>query len=114
MAAMFPINKLVDKLTEYLKVKGDQLKLDVLSQVARILAYTITFILIGLIASFLVLFISLTLALYLNHLLESVYLGYVIISGVILILLIILILLLKTQKIQLWLESMIIKIGTDG
>ncbi|MFT5570789.1 MAG: hypothetical protein ACI9RP_002847, partial [Cyclobacteriaceae bacterium] len=39
MAAMFPINKLVDKLTEYLKVKGDQLKLDVLSQVARILAY---------------------------------------------------------------------------
>lgn len=113
MATIFPINKLVDKLTEYIKLKGEQLKLEILSHVARILAYVITFIIIGLVASFLGLFGALSLAVILNYLLDSVYLGYVIVSGLLLIVLIILIFLLKSEKIQRWLESMIIKIGTD-
>ena len=113
MSKILPINRLIDKLTEYLKLKGEQLKLEILSHVARILAYVITFIIIGLIASFLGLFVALTLAVFLNHVLDSIYLGYVIVSGLLLILLIIFILLLKTEKIQRWLEAMIVKIGSD-
>ena len=104
---------MIDKLTDYIKLKGDQLKLEVLSHVARVLAYAITFIIIGLIAAFLGLFASLTLAVYLNYLLESVYLGYVIVSCFLFLLLIVFLVLLKTEKIQRWLESMIVKLGTD-
>jgi type VI protein secretion system component VasK len=113
LATVFPINKLVDKLTDYIKLKGEQLKLEVMSQVARVLAYVIMFIAIGLVASFLGLFGALTLAVVLNYWLESVFLGYVIVSGLLLIVLIILILLLKSQKMQKWLENMIVKMSTD-
>lgn len=113
MSYKSPINRLIDKLTDYFKLKGEQLKLEVLSHVAKILAYVITFIVIGLIVAFLGLFAALTLAVFLNYLLDSVYLGYVIVSGLLLLLLIIFILLLKTGKIQLWLEAMIVKIGSD-
>lgn len=113
MSKVFPINKLIDKLTDYLKLKGEQLKLEILSHVARILAYVITFIAIGLVASFLGLFGALTLAVVINYWMESTYIGYVIVSGVLLIFLVILILLLRSQKIQRWLETMIVKLGTD-
>lgn len=113
MAKIFPVNKLVDKLTEFIKLKGEQLKIEVLSHVARILAYVITFIAIGLIVSFLGLFGALTLAVVLNYWLDSTVLGYVIVSGILLIVLLIMIFLLKSEKIQRWLESMIIKLGTD-
>ena len=113
MSKILPINRLIDKLTDYIKLKGEQLKLEILSHVARVLAYAITFIIIGLIAAFLGLFAALTLAVYLNYLLDSVFLGYIIVSGLLLVLLLIFVLLLKTEKIQRWLEAMIIKIGTD-
>jgi uncharacterized BrkB/YihY/UPF0761 family membrane protein len=113
VARIFPINNLMDKLTEYIKLKGEQLKLEVLSHVARILAYVITFLIIGLVVSFLGLFAALTLAVILNHFLDSVYLGYVIVSGLLTIVLVILILLLRTEKIQRWLEAMIVKLGSD-
>ena len=113
MSKILPINRLIDKLTDYIKLKGEQLKLEILSHVARVLAYAITFIIIGLIAAFLGLFAALTLVVYLNYLLDSVFLGYIIVSGLLLVLLLIFVLLLKTEKIQRWLEAMIIKIGTD-
>jgi cell division protein FtsW (lipid II flippase) len=103
----------MDKLTEYIKLKGEQLKLEILSHVARVLAYAITFIIIGLIAAFLGLFAALTLAVYLNYVLDSVFWGYVIVCGLLVVLLLIFVILLKTQKIQRWLEAMIVKIGND-
>jgi uncharacterized BrkB/YihY/UPF0761 family membrane protein len=108
-----PINKLLDKLTEYIKIKGEQLKLEILSHVARILAYVIIFIAIGLVTSFLVLFGALTLAVVINHWLGSEFWGYVIVSGILLVVLVLLIMLLRSQKIQRWIESVIIKIGTN-
>jgi polyferredoxin len=113
VARIFPINKLIDKLTEYIKLKGEQLKLEVLSHVARVLAYVITFFIIALVVSFLGLFAALTLAVVLNYFLDSVFLGYLIVSGLLTIVLIILIMMLKTEKIQRWLEAMIVKLGSD-
>lgn len=110
---IFPITTLIDKLEDYLKVKGEKLKLEIMGHTAKVLSYAITFILLGVIGLFFFLFIYLSLAVYLNHLLDSIYLGYLIISGFILLQIVIIMLLLKTGKIQKWLESMILNLGDD-
>ncbi len=81
---------------------------------ARIMALVITFLIIGMIALFLGFFIGLTLAVFLNDILDSQYMGYLIVSGFTLLMLIILIILLKTGSIRKWLETLILKIGDDG
>jgi hypothetical protein len=113
MSRIFPITSLIDKLTEYIKVKGEMLKLEIMSQVAKILSYAITFLVVALIMLFLVFFAGLTLAVYLNDVLSSAYLGYLIVSGIILFSLIIILLLLRSGKIQRWLESLLINIGRN-
>jgi type VI protein secretion system component VasK len=111
MAKFLQINQLIDKLTELIKLKGEQLKLEAMSYLARFLAVTIVISVISLIAFFLIFFLALTLAVYLNGVLESQFLGYLIVSGIILIKLIISIFLLKSGKMQKWIETMIIKSG---
>lgn len=106
-------DKIIDKLTEYLKVKGDQLKLEVMGQVARILAHVIVFLLISLLFLFFGLFFMLSLAVVLNFALNSEYLGYVIVTGILLILLVIIAFMLKSGKVQKWFETLILKISED-
>ena len=110
---LLPVPKLIDKIQDYLKIKGDQIKLEVMSQVARALSYAVTLTLLGMIGLFFLLFLYLTLAVYLNDLLESNYLGYLIVSGFILIQLVLVVILLKSGKIQRWLEALILKMSED-
>ncbi len=110
---IFPITTLIEKLEEYLKVKGEQLKLELMGHTAKVLSYAVTFSLVALIALFLFFFIYLTLAVYLNSVLNSEFYGYLIVSGIILLKLLILVLLLKSGRIQKWIESIIVKIGED-
>ena len=56
-----------------------------MGHVAKILAHVITYSIVALILFFLGFFVALTLAVYLNTILESAYLGYVIICGVMLL-----------------------------
>ena len=107
------INKLLDKLTEYLRLKGEKLKLDIISQVSRIMAHVLAFLFLGIIAFFLFIFLSLALGAYLNELLESEYYGHLIVAGVYLVLLITIFLLLRTNRIQNWLEATFIKISEN-
>ncbi|MBV6639459.1 MAG: phage holin family protein [Cyclobacteriaceae bacterium] len=107
------INKLLDKLTEYLRLKGEKLKLDIIAQVSRLLAHVLAFLFLGIIAFFLFIFLSLAAGAYLNVLLESEYYGHLIVAGVYLILLIIIFLLLRTNRIQNWLESVFINISEN-
>ncbi|MFY0689886.1 MAG: hypothetical protein JXQ90_22135 [Cyclobacteriaceae bacterium] len=111
MAKFLLINSLIDRLTELIKLKGEQLKLEAMSYLARVLAFTIVISVVSLIAFFLIFFLALTLAVYLNQLLDSQFLGYLIVSGIILIKLIISLFLLRSGKMQKWLESMIIQTG---
>lgn len=113
MAKVLLFQKLIDKITEYVKVKGEQIKLEVMGHVARILAHAITFILLGLIGLFFGFFVMLTLSVYLNVVLESEYLGYLIVTGFLFIILTIIVLLLKSGKAQRWLESLILKMSED-
>ncbi|XOV92889.1 MAG: phage holin family protein [Bacteroidota bacterium] len=107
------INKLLDKLTEYIKLKGEKLKLDIIAQVSRILAHVIAFLFLGIIAFFLFIFLSLAVGAFLNELLESTYLGHLIVAGVYLVVLIVIFLLLRTNRIQNWLESVFINISEN-
>lgn len=113
MTKVLFFQKLIDKITDYIKLKGEQLKLEVMGHVARVLAHVITFILLGLIGLFFGFFVMLTLAVYLNVVLNSQFFGYLIVTGFLLIILIIVVLMLKSGKAQRWLESLILKISED-
>ncbi|MBV6646356.1 MAG: hypothetical protein KI790_12955 [Cyclobacteriaceae bacterium] len=111
MPKVLLINKLIDKITEYLKLKGDQVKVEAMGHVARVLSVVITYGIIAFIGGFLLFFLSITVAVCLNHLLESTFLGYLIMSGLLFLLVIVLLLVHKTGSLQRWLEGLILGIG---
>jgi len=105
------INNVIDRITDYLKVKGEKLKLDIIASVSRIMAYVISFILILLIGFFFLVFASITAGALINEALDSSYLGYLMISGFYLIVLIVVLLLLKTRKIQNLIEKALVHLN---
>ena len=113
MSTMFPFAQIVNKINEYLRLKAEQLKLEVMGRVSKVLALVITFLLVAVLGLFFALFLALTLAVFLNYVLESEFLGYLIVSGIILLKLVILIVLLKTNRIQRWIESAIMNLASD-
>jgi len=108
---MSVFNKLIEKVSEYIRLRGEKLKLDIIAQVSRLLAHLVAFMTIALIALFLVIFLSLALGAYLNAVLESPHLGYLIVAGIYLIILILIVLLLRSNKIQNWLEALFISLS---
>ena len=107
------INNLLDKVSEYIRIRGEKLKLDIITQVSKILAQFIVLGSIALIFLFLIVFLSLALGAYLNALLESPHYGYLIVSGIYLLMLLGLFLLLRSNKMQNWLEELFINM-TDA
>ncbi|WP_421872786.1 phage holin family protein [Marinoscillum sp.] len=108
---MAVFNKLVDKISEYIRLKGEKIKLDIIAQVSRLLAHFVAFLTIGLIGLFLLIFLSLALSAYLNSVLESPHFGYLIVGGVYFIVLIIIILLLRSNRLQSWLETLFVNLS---
>jgi len=113
LSKLFPVNALIDKLIDFLKLKGDQIKLEIMSRVSKVLANTIVFIIIAFVGLMLIFFMAVTLSMVLNHALKSDYLGYLIVSGLMSLFLIVLILLLRTGKIQKWIENIILSMAED-
>jgi len=105
------INTVIDKVTEYLKIKGEKIKLDIIASVSKIMAYVICFILLLLIGFFFLVFASITAGAVINQALESNYLGYLIITGFYLIVLIIILILLRTRKIQNLIEKTLVQLN---
>lgn len=101
--------KLAELLTEYLEVKSDQIKLKVLSALARLSTVIISFALIAGLVFFILLFVNFYLSNLLNSYLESTYYGYLIVSGVYLLFLIITLFLIKKEKLQKWIDELMIK-----
>lgn len=103
------ISSVLDSLTEYIQVKGEKIKLQVMAKVATFLGTFVAFLLLLILAMFFVGLVSVAAGAYLNEVLRSNYLGYLIVSGVFLIKIIIMILLIRAKKIQKWLEVAFIK-----
>ena len=108
---MSVINKLVDKLSEYIRLKGEKIKLDIIGQVSKLLAHFVAFLTMGLVFLFLLVFLSFALSAFLNAILESPHYGYLIVGGIYLFILIIIITLLRTNKLQGWLETFFVNLS---
>lgn len=105
------VGDIVEKITEYIQIKTELIKLKVIEYVSRILANVIALVFIGMIVFFFLFFISFALGAYLNVVTQSEFLGYLIVAGAYLLLIIIIFLLAKTGKIQGWFENLILKIA---
>lgn len=108
------INNVLDRISAYIQVKGEKIKLEVMAKMATFLGHFVAFLLLFLVGFFFFVFASIALGAYLNMILQSVYLGYLIISGFYFILAIILILLIRTRKFQKWLEVLFIQLSENS
>lgn len=104
---------LINKISEYIKVKGQQIKLEVISHMSKLLSHVLVVSFLCLLGLFLVLFLSFGLSAYLNEVLESTFLGYFVTGGIYLLVLIIIALLAKAGKIQQWIEKLILKASEE-
>jgi len=107
------INTVIDRINEYLRIKGEKLKLDVIASVSKIMAYVISFIFVTLIVFFFLVFVSITIGAAINELMDSAYLGYLFMSVFYLVTLIIFFVLLKTKKIQNLIEKLLVRLNDD-
>ncbi len=99
---------IIERVNDYFKLKAEQIKLEVMARVARLLGHVAVLAAIAFLSLFTVLFLSFALANYLNELLESSHLGYLILGGFYFLIMIIIALLAKRGTIQGWIEKMIL------
>jgi hypothetical protein len=76
-----PFEKLTDNLKEYANMRYDIVTLKITQKAANIGSQTTAILLIGIVMSFFLLFINISVALYLSSLLDSRYIGFFIVAG---------------------------------
>lgn len=97
------------KISEYVKVKTDQIKLDVAGHISRIMTLVIGYLIIAVLFLFFILFLSIALANYLNYLFGNPVYGYLIIAGIVFLKVLIIFILVKSGKLDKMLEKAILK-----
>jgi hypothetical protein len=107
LAKIFNVDRLIETVTDYIKVRIDLLKVDLIERISGLAALIITFLVIFMLGLFLMAFASLTLASFLNEVLQSNYLGYLIITTFYVILLSIVVFVLRSGKLQSFLETIV-------
>lgn len=98
----------VNRITEYIKVKGQQVKLEIISHLARFLSRLLVIGFLGVLGLFLIFFMSFGLSALLNQFFESAYLGYLIVAGIYLLVILLISLFNKKGVIQRWIEVFIL------
>ena len=104
------INDIVEKITEYIQVKTELIKLKIIGQISRLLANVLALGFIAMIAFFFLFFLSFGFGSYLNTVLDSNFFGHLIVAGCYLLLMLVIFLLMKSGKIQGWIENLILTI----
>ncbi len=102
--------KVIDNIVEFIEVKTEQIKLKIITRVARMLSGILALSMLALLSMFFLFFLSFAFAEMINIGLDSTYLGYLIISGGYLFVILLIIVLLKTRKMQKWIENLIVKL----
>lgn len=106
MADFFNIGKLKDSFSDYLRVKFELFKLDISEYMANILAQVIAYVIILLLFTLVLGFACIGISFYLNDLLDSNYLGFLITAGFFLLILIVVFVFLKSGKLKAVFEEM--------
>lgn len=78
---IFDFDKLLDSLSGYLETKIELIKLDIESEVHKIVAKAIIILLVASTISLAVILLSVGLSMLLNTTLKSDYLGFILVSG---------------------------------
>ncbi len=104
------IGNITERITEYVQIKTEQIKLTVITCVSRVLADVIFLFFVSVAGLFFIFFLSFSLGSYLNTLFESDFSGHLLVAAFYFVLITIMILLMKTRRIQGWLEDFILNI----
>ena len=97
------IDAIIENLTGLIEARLELAKIEIKEEVAKTGARIITGIVLAFLAVMIVIFLSMSLATWLNYMLDSVYLGYVIVTAFYLLVLVLLI----VFKVHVWLQQKI-------
>jgi|TARA_B110000240_G_C13192095_1_gene322477 hypothetical protein len=103
------VNSLIDKIISLIKIKGDQVKLELISKFSTFLALSILFFTLVILSLLMLIFLSLGIAVIFNEFLMSPYWGYFIASAFFFLMIIMVVWMIRSGKIQNWLEEAIIE-----
>ena len=109
MADFLKIGQLIENLTGFIKVKIELLKLEILEEVSKGIANLFSLMVVMILGVFVLAFGSLTLGVFMNHLFESQYLGYLLITSFYLILFVVVIILTRSGKLVEWVEDLLVR-----
>lgn len=79
--SIFNIDRLIDHLVGFMETRFEILKLDFKEEFVRVIAKLLTIGVIVLLSTLFFIFFSVALGIFLNQLLDSAYLGFVILAG---------------------------------
>lgn len=108
MADFFNFGKLKQAISDYIRAKIEILKLDIAEHLANILAQVIAYFIILIMLSLVLAFSSMGVAFLLNDLMDSNYLGFMIVAGFYLLILLIVLALLKSGKLKAFFEKKLV------
>ena len=106
---MLRVKPLIDKIISLIKIKADQLKLELISKFSKFLSFSIYIFTLVTLSLLMLIFLSLGIAVAFNEYLMSAYWGYFIASGFFLLMIIVFLCIFRFRKIQNWLEKVIIE-----
>ena len=94
------IDAIIENLTGLIEARMELAKLEIKEEVAKAGARIIAGVVLAFLLVMIIIFMSITLATWLNYLLESVFFGYLIVTGFYLLVLVLLI----AFKVHVWLQ----------
>tara|TARA_R110002012_G_scaffold94666_3_gene229119 strand:+ start:13778 stop:14158 length:381 start_codon:yes stop_codon:yes gene_type:complete len=109
LSKFLKIDELIDSVTEYVRIKIELVKLNMIEELSGILAQLIALFLILTVFMFFMFFGSITLSTFLNYLWSSAYLGYGAVTCFYLLALLFFVYLLQSGKLKDAVENQITK-----
>jgi uncharacterized membrane protein (DUF485 family) len=109
LAKFLNVDGVIDSALDYLKVKAEILKLDILERLSGLAALLISFLVVFIVFMFFIAFLSLTVGNALNEALDSSYWGYAMITFLYFLFLLITIYVLKSGIMKRAIESAVAK-----
>ena len=106
---MIKIDKLIDSITSYLKIRFDILKIDLIEKISSSISSVISGFILFFILLFVLAFASLTAGSILNFYFDSKFLGYAIITGIYVIVFFIMYYTAKSGRLKKMIEKELLK-----
>jgi hypothetical protein len=103
--ALFNFDKLKAAVEGYIKVRLELFKLDMANHLSRVIAQLAAYFVMLLFLGIVITFLSIAAAFYLNEVLASSALGFVLVAAFYALLLLIILMLLKSGKLERYLED---------